>query len=124
MDGMVETAATPVPVAGTRIAGADDGDCEDTDMDMPGDNDDFSAPQGESALASPANARALSALDWAALIAIVAGGLNCGLIAAVDLDVFATILPSAIAIRAVYGLIGLAALRCVVLLFRLGDGAD
>lgn len=59
-----------------------------------------------------------------ALIAVVAGGLNCGLIAAVNLDVFAKILPYAGATRAVQGLIGLAALHCVVLLFKWGDGAD
>lgn len=68
--------------------------------------------------------RRLSVLDWTALIAVVAGGLNCGLIAAVNLDVFAKILPYA-ASRAIYGLIGVAALYCVVLLFRLGEeGAD
>ena len=73
--------------------------------------------------ADPARRR-LSLLDWAALIAVVAGGLNWGLIAAVKLDVFASILPHTGASRAVYGLIGLAALHCVVLLFRLGDEGD
>jgi len=63
----------------------------------------------------------LSALDWTALIAVVAGGLNSGLIAAVNLDVIAKILPHAAAARVVYGLIGIAALYCVVLLFRLAD---
>lgn len=93
-------------------------------MDMPGNDEGFPAPQDEPATAGPARPPSLSTLDWAALIAIVAGGLNSGLIAAVDLDVFARILPSALAVRAVYGLIGLAALHCVVLLFRLGDGVD
>ncbi len=65
--------------------------------------------------------RSLSALDWTALIAVVAGGLNSGLIAAVNLDVIAKILPHAAAARVVYGLIGIAALYCVVLLFRLAD---
>ncbi|MFJ3460354.1 DUF378 domain-containing protein [Achromobacter spanius] len=65
--------------------------------------------------------RSLSALDWTALIAVVAGGLNSGLIAAVNLDVVAKILPHAAAARVVYGLIGIAALYCVVLLFRLAD---
>jgi uncharacterized membrane protein YuzA (DUF378 family) len=62
-----------------------------------------------------------SVLDWTALIAVVAGGLNSGLIAAVNLDVVAKILPHAAAARVVYGLIGIAALYCVVLLFRLAD---
>lgn len=65
--------------------------------------------------------RGFSVLDWTALIAVVAGGLNSGLIAAVNLDVVAKILPHAAAARVVYGLIGLAALYCVVLLFRLAD---
>ena len=90
-------------------------------MDMPGSNEDVSLPQEDAVMAMPAPA-GLSRLDWAALIAIVAGGLNCGLIAAVGLDVFAAILPSVLAVRAAYGLIGLAALHCVVLLFRLGSG--
>ncbi|MBB1593033.1 DUF378 domain-containing protein [Achromobacter sp. UMC46] len=68
--------------------------------------------------------REMSWLDWVALIAVVAAGLNCGLIAAVNLDVFAKILPHAAATRAVQGLIGLAALHCVVLLFKWGDGAE
>jgi len=93
-------------------------------MDMPGNNEDLSATRAGVAPAGPEEERGLSILDWSALIAIVTGGLNSGLIAAVDLDVFATILPSAIAVRVVYGLIGLAALRCVVLLFRLGADAD
>lgn len=65
--------------------------------------------------------RGLSVLDWTALIAVVAGGLNSGLIAAVNLDVVSKMLPHAAAARAVYGVIGLAALYCVVLLFRLAD---
>lgn len=65
--------------------------------------------------------RNLSTLDWIALIAVVAGGLNSGLIAAVNLDVIAKILPHATAARVVYALIGIAALYCVVLLFRLAD---
>ncbi|WP_278486432.1 DUF378 domain-containing protein [Achromobacter insolitus] len=94
-------------------------------MDMPGKNEDFSELEEEAAppLALP-ETRSLSILDWSALIAVVAGGLNSGLIAAVELDVFEKILPSAAAIRSVYGLIGLAALYSVVLLFRLGEAPD
>lgn len=55
---------------------------------------------------------------------MVAGGLNTGLIAAVNLDLFARVLPWAMAARTAYGLVGLAALHCVVLLFRLGAEAD
>jgi len=91
-------------------------------MDMPGNEEDFSDLEEDPAPPPvPPEARGLSLLDWSALIAVVAGGLNCGLIAAVDLDVFAKVLPSAAATRSVYGLIGLAALYSVVLLFRLGE---
>jgi len=94
-------------------------------MDMPGNNDDFSELEDGSAPPPMApETRGLSILDWSALIAVVAGGLNTGLIAAVDLDVFAKILPTAAATRSVYGLIGLAALYSVVLLFRLGEQPD
>ena len=94
-------------------------------MDMPGNNEDFSDREDEAAPPPmPPETRGLSILDWSALIAVVAGGLNTGLIAAVDLDVFAKILPSAAATRSVYGLIGLASLYSVVLLFRLGEQAD
>ncbi|WP_419343398.1 DUF378 domain-containing protein [Achromobacter sp. PD1] len=91
-------------------------------MDMPGNQEDFSELEEDPAPPPvPPEARGLSLLDWSALIAVVAGGLNCGLIAAVNLDVFAKVLPSAAATRGVYGLIGLAALYSVVLLFRLGE---
>lgn len=93
-------------------------------MDMPGNDEDFSVSQDEPPPATSPQASGLSVLDWAALIAIVAGGLNSGLIAAVDLDVFGRFLPAGFVTRAVYGLIGLAALHCVVLLFRLGEGGD
>ncbi len=94
-------------------------------MDMPGKNEDFYELDEEPAPPLvPPETRSLSILDWSALIAVVAGGLNSGLIAAVGLDVFEKILPSAAAIRSVYGLIGLAALYSVVLLFRLGEAPD
>ncbi|WP_235515238.1 DUF378 domain-containing protein [Achromobacter sp. Root83] len=106
----------PVPVAvpGQRVL----------EMDISGGEDGFPVAEEDAPdLAAPPAARGLSTLDWAALIAVVAGGLNCGLIAAVNLDVFARMLPYAVA-RAAYGLIGLAALYCVVLLFRLGQEPD
>ncbi len=96
----------------------------DISRDEAPDETDGVPDDDEPASVLDAGRRPLSVLDWTALIAVVAGGLNCGLIAAVDLDVFAKILPYA-ASRAIYGLIGLAALYCVVLLFRLGEeGAD
>lgn len=86
--------------------------------------------ESDDAAQRPANAALrdgggfLGARDWVALIVVVAGGLNTGLIAAVNLDLFARVLPWAMAARTAYGLVGLAALHCVVLLFRLGAEAD
>lgn len=88
------------------------------------DDDDVTAGPGDPALREPTGRRTLGPPDWIALIALVAGGVNCGLIAAVNLDVFARVLPSAIAARVAYGLVGLAALHCIVLLFRLGAEND
>lgn len=109
----------PAPFAPASAAAHDDG------SGSPIRNEVFSTELAESAAGAEPRARELSGLDWVALIAVVAGGLNCGLIAAVNLDVFAKILPHAAATRAVQGLIGLAALHCVVLLFRWGgEGPD
>lgn len=89
------------------------------------DNDDAQlAVEGDGAQQTADGPRGLGPLDWIALIALVAGGLNTGLIAAVNLDLFARVLPWAVAARVAYGLVGLAALHCVVLLFRLGAEAD
>jgi len=90
-------------------------------------NEDPSAqddvPDAEPQSGAEGSRRGLSVLDWSALMAVVAGGLNCGLIAAVNLDVAAKLLPNPTAARVVYGVVGLAALHCVVLLFRLADEA-
>ena len=94
---------------------------------MHADSDNDEAPLAADGVSAPLDAerpRGLEPLDWIALIALVAGGLNTGLIAAVNLDLFARVLPWAMATRALYGLVGLAALHCVVLLFRLGAEAD
>lgn len=93
-------------------------------MDISRNEDSVSAvlqEEEEPAPRADAARRSLSTLDWTALIAVVAGGLNSGLIAAVDLDVFARLLPYPAAARSAYGVVGLAALYCVVLLFRLGQ---
>ncbi|MBB1624727.1 DUF378 domain-containing protein [Achromobacter sp. UMC71] len=89
-----------------------------------GEDNETPAVPGEAAVPDGGGWRGLRPLDWIALIALVAGGVNCGLIAAVNLDVFARVLPSAMATRVAYGLVGLAALHCVVLLFRLGAEDD
>ncbi|AHC47268.1 hypothetical protein AX27061_2806 [Achromobacter xylosoxidans NBRC 15126 = ATCC 27061] len=90
------------------------------DMQTYGDDDDLAfATNGDNVAGSARDRHGLRPLDWTALVTLVAGGLNCGLIAAVNLDVFARMLPWPLAGRVAYGLVGLAALHCVVLLFRL-----
>lgn len=118
---MAEPASGRTPIglsAGTDVA------AREPFIDVPGDSEVFSTPEAETTAAGDPRGRELSRLDWLALIAVVAGGLNCGLIAAVNLDVFAKVLPYTVATRAVQGLIGLAALHCVVLLFRLAEAPD
>lgn len=118
---MAEPASARAPIglsAGTDVA------AHEPFIDVPGDSEVFSTPEAETTAAGESRGRELSRLDWLALIAVVAGGLNCGLIAAVNLDVFAKVLPYTVATRAVQGLIGLAALHCVVLLFRLAEAPD
>lgn len=89
-------------------------------MQTYGDDDDLAfATNGDNVPGSARGRHGLRLLDWTALVTLVAGGLNCGLIAAVNLDVFARMLPWSLGGRVAYGLVGLAALHCVVLLFRL-----
>ncbi len=66
----------------------------------------------------------MNALDWVSLVLMVIGGLNWGLVGAIDLDLVATFLGSGtMASRVVYLLVGLAALYGVVLMARLGRSA-
>ncbi len=72
----------------------------------------------------PAQPLHLNALDWISLVLMVIGGLNWGLVGALDLDLVATLLGSgSMASRVVYLLVGLAALYGVVLMARLGRSA-
>ena len=59
-------------------------------------------------------------LDWIALILVIIGGLNWGLVAiSSDYDVVALLLGGAtVASRIVYGLVGLAALYTIYYLFK------
>ena len=61
-----------------------------------------------------------SVLDWIALILVIIGGLNWGLVAiSADYDVVALLLGTAtMASRIVYGLVGLAALYTIYDLFK------
>lgn len=65
--------------------------------------------------------KSLSGLDWVALILVIVGGLNWGLIAVIDLDLVATIFGDmSMVARVVYGLVGLSALYVAVALPKLG----
>jgi len=63
----------------------------------------------------------LSALDWIALILIVVGGLNWGLVGAFKFNLVAAIFGDMSAIaRIVYILVGLSALYTIFILGKLG----
>ena len=65
----------------------------------------------------------MNALDWISLVLMVIGGLNWGLVGAMDLDLVAALLgPGSMPSRIVYMLVGLAALYGLILMARLGRG--
>lgn len=59
----------------------------------------------------------LTTLDWVALILVVVGGLNWGLVALMDLDLVAMLFGDMSMIsRVVYGLVGLSAIYVAVMM--------
>lgn len=63
----------------------------------------------------------LSAMDWIAMILLIVGGLNWGLVGAFDFDLVAAIFgPMTLLSRLVYVLVGLAALYAIWMTTRLG----
>lgn len=63
----------------------------------------------------------LSVLDWIALILIVVGGLNWGLVGAFDFNLVAAIFGAGGAIgRIVYILVGLSAIYTLIMLGKFG----
>lgn len=55
--------------------------------------------------------KTLNAMDWAALVLVIVGGLNWGLVGAFGFDLVATIFGDMSMIsRIVYGLVGVAAI--------------
>jgi uncharacterized protein len=63
----------------------------------------------------------LSALDWIALVLIIVGGLNWGLVGAFNFDLVAKIFGSMSAVaRIVYILVGLSAIYTLAILTKLG----
>jgi uncharacterized protein len=63
----------------------------------------------------------LNAVDWIALILVIVGGLNWGLVGAFNFDLVAAIFGAMSTVtRIVYVLVGIAAIYCISLLVRLG----
>jgi uncharacterized membrane protein YuzA (DUF378 family) len=63
----------------------------------------------------------LSVLDWIALILIIVGGLNWGLVGIFNFDLVAAIFGAMSAIaRIVYVLVGLSALYTLIIIGKLG----
>lgn len=68
------------------------------------------------------DASSVSALDWIALILMIVGGLNWGLVGAFNFDLVATLFGAgSLLSRAVYVLVGLAAIYGIFFLTRLGS---
>jgi uncharacterized protein len=63
----------------------------------------------------------LNTVDWIALILVIVGGINWGLVGAFNFDLVATIFGAMSTVtRIVYVLVGIAAIYCISLLVRLG----
>lgn len=64
----------------------------------------------------------LTAVDWVAMVLLIIGGLNWGLVGLMGVDIVATLLgEGTMASRAVYMLVGLSALYSIYMSFRLGE---
>ena len=65
--------------------------------------------------------KSLSAIDWVALVLVLVGGLNWGLIGALDLNLVAALFgEDSVLSRIVYVLVGLATIYVAILLPKLG----
>ena len=70
----------------------------------------------------PASHSRMNGLDWLALILLIVGGLNWGLVGAFDLDLVAALFgPGSMVSRIIYILVGLAAIWGFAIM-RLGRG--
>jgi uncharacterized protein len=68
-----------------------------------------------------ANATGLNVVDWIALVLMIVGGINWGLVGLLNIDLVATLFGTmSTASRVVYALVGIAALYGIVLLFQFG----
>ena len=69
-------------------------------------------------------ARRMGAIDWLAMVLMIIGGINWGLVGLVNIDLVATIFGDMTAAsRAVYGLVGLSALYSIYTLSKMAGEA-
>lgn len=67
------------------------------------------------------NMRKLSVLDWTAMVLVIIGGLNWGLVGAFKLDLVRSIFGDMSAFsRIIYIIVGLSAIYVLTILFNLG----
>lgn len=70
---------------------------------------------------TPTTTSTLNAVDWIALILLIVGGLNWGLVGLANFDLVAALFGAgSVLSRIVYGLVGLAALYGIIMTLRLG----
>ena len=68
------------------------------------------------------SARGMNAVDWIAMILLIVGGVNWGLVGLADFDLVATLFGDGSPFsRIVYILVGLAALWCLYTATKLGS---
>ena len=68
------------------------------------------------------SARGMNSVDWIAIILLIVGGVNWGLVGLADFDLVATLFGDGSAFsRIVYILVGLAALWCLYTATKLGS---
>ena len=69
-----------------------------------------------------ARASTMSTVDWIAMILLIVGGVNWGLVGLLDVDLVAALFGDGSAVsRIVYILVGLAALWCLYTATKLGS---
>jgi uncharacterized membrane protein YuzA (DUF378 family) len=75
----------------------------------------------KTAAGSGAAARRFNAMDWIAMILLIVGGLNWGLVGLADFDLVAALFGEGSGLsRLVYILVGLAALFCLYTMAKMG----
>lgn len=71
------------------------------------------------------NSRKLNALDWVAMVLLISGGVNWGLVGAMHIDLFAILLGDfTILTRLLYLAVGLSALYAIYTCTRLSGDSD